>query len=126
VRYSVWIDDDLYADEVVGDGMVVSTVHGSTAYYRSITHSVFRVGIGLAFSNSTEVTNHLVIPEHSIIRVEITRGPALLVADNSPDFIELNEGSKIIISKSSGTATLLGLDNFMCQECRKLRHLKKG
>ena len=60
LRYQVKIDDDIYAREVVGDGVGVSTVHGSTAYYRSITHGSFRVGIGIAFSNSTELLNHLV------------------------------------------------------------------
>ena len=39
LRYQVKIDDDIYAREVVGDGVGVSTVHGSTAYYRSITHA---------------------------------------------------------------------------------------
>ena len=59
VRYRIWIDDELYAKEIVGDGVGIATVHGSTAYYRSITHSIFRIGIGLAFCNSTEVVNHL-------------------------------------------------------------------
>ena len=69
LRYRVWIDGELYANEVVGDGVGLSSVHGSTAYYRSITHSIFRVGIGLAFSNSTEEVNHLVLASDS--RVEI-------------------------------------------------------
>ncbi|MDD3119150.1 MAG: hypothetical protein PHQ27_08235, partial [Victivallales bacterium] len=33
VRYRVWIDDVMYVAEVVGDGVGVATVHGSTAYY---------------------------------------------------------------------------------------------
>ena len=76
MRYKVWIDNELYGREIVGDGVGLSTVHGSTAYYRSITHSVFRTGIGLAFSNSTELVNHLVLPETAVVRVQILRGPA--------------------------------------------------
>lgn len=122
IRYKVWIDGQPYGEEIVGDGVGVSTVHGSTAYYRSITHSVFRIGIGLAFSNSTEVTNHLVIPEDSIIRILITRGPAVLTADNSGSTIKLNSGDNVIISKIDKHAIVYGLDIFMCPKCRKLRH----
>lgn len=125
VRYCVWIDDELYGEEIVGDGAGVATVHGSTAYYRSITHSIFRVGVGLAFSNSTELTNHLVLPEDSIIKIQITRGPAVMVADNSPELVELNEGDIAVISKNEEKAVVYGLDIFMCPKCRILRHSKK-
>jgi NAD+ kinase len=84
LRYKVLIDGTPYGHEIIGDAVGVSTVHGSTAYYRSITHSIFKVGIGLAFSNSTEVTNHLVLPDDSVVEVCLTRGPGILVADNSP------------------------------------------
>lgn len=122
MRYKVHIDGVLYGSEIVGDAVGVSTVHGSTAYYRSITHSIFRTGIGLAFSNSTELVNHLVLPENSEIRVRILRGPCEMVADNSPDRIELNAGGEGIIRLGSGKTPILGLDIFMCPECRALRH----
>jgi len=125
VRYRVWINDELYAEEIVGDGAGVATVHGSTAYYRSITHSVFRVGIGLAFSNSTEVTNHMVLPEDSVIKILIIRGPAILAADNSPESIELNEGDEVTIAKIPDKVTVYGLDMFMCLKCRRLRYSRK-
>jgi NAD+ kinase len=125
LRYRVWIDDELYANEIVGDGVGMATVHGSTAYYRSITHSVFRVGIGLAFSNSTEVVNHLVLPESSEVRIQIVRGPALMVADNSREGIVIKEGDDVIIRKAEGKACIYGVENFMCQKCRLLRHPNK-
>lgn len=125
VRYCVWINEELYGEEIIGDGAGVATVHGSTAYYRSITNSIFRVGIGLAFSNSTELTNHLVLPEDSIIKIQVTRGPATMVADNSPDIVELNEGDIAVISKTEDNAVICGLDMFMCPKCRILRHSKK-
>lgn len=125
VRYRVWINDELYVAEVVGDGLCVATVHGSTAYYRSITHSIFRVGIGLAFNNSTEPTTHLVLPEDSSIKVEIIRGPALLAADNSPQIYPLKEGDLINIHRHTRQAAVYGLDHFMCPKCRLLRHPNK-
>ncbi len=122
MRYNIWIDDELYGREIVGDGVGLSTILGATAYYRSITHGVFRTGIGLAFSNSTEVVNHMVLPETAVIRIVILRGPCELVADNSPERIELNEGDTAILKLSSETTPVLGLDNFMCPDCRNLRH----
>lgn len=126
LRYQVLIDGELYVNEVVGDAVGVSTVHGSTAYYRSITHSIFRTGIGLAFSNSTEVTNHLVLPESSEITVRIVRGPAVVVADNdNHDNYKLVVGDEITIYQGDDYASILGLDLFMCQSCRNLRHSQK-
>ncbi|HPO91800.1 MAG TPA: hypothetical protein P5105_01145 [Victivallales bacterium] len=122
IRYKVWIDGRSYGEEIVGDGVGVATVHGSTAYYRSITHSIFRVGIGLAFSNSTELVNHLVLPESSFIRIQITRGPAILVSDNNPEKIELTKDDIVEISKISEVMTVYGHEIFMCPRCRKLRH----
>ena len=122
MRYRVWIDDELYANEIVGDAVGMATIHGSTAYYRSITHSIFKTGIGLAFSNSTEVVNHLVLPEDSVVRIKIVRGPGIMIADNSPDVIEIPQGSEVAIYKADSVATIYGLDKFMCQDCRLLRH----
>ncbi|MBU8902567.1 MAG: hypothetical protein KOO69_07490 [Victivallales bacterium] len=122
MRYRVWIDDELYANEIVGDAVGMATIHGSTAYYRSITHSIFKTGLGLAFSNSTEVVNHLVLPETAVVRVKIIRGPGVMVADNNPDTIEIPEGSEVYIRKAEEKAVIYGLENFMCQDCRLLRH----
>ena len=122
MRYRVWIDDELYANEIVGDAVGMATIHGSTAYYRSITHSIFKTGLGLAFSNSTEVVNHLVLPETAVVRIKIIRGPGIMLADNNPDVIEIPEGSEVYIRKAEEKALIFGLEKFMCQDCRLLRH----
>ncbi len=121
LRFKIWIDGELYSHEIVGDGVGVATVHGSTAYYRSITHSMFKVGIGLAFSNSTEFINHMVLKEDSSIRLRINRGPAEVVADNSSRQPYLASGDECVIRLSDLSARFLGLDVFMCPECRRLR-----
>lgn len=125
LRYRVKIDGELYANEVAGDGVCLATPHGSSAYYRSITHSLFRTGIGLAFSNSTEEVDHLVLNDKSVVEVTITRGPGILLADNSPERITVNEGDTVIFSKSDATAQICDLDGFMCPKCRLLRHPNK-
>lgn len=125
LRFKVAIDGELYASEVLGDGVGLSTVHGSTAYYRSITRSVFRTGIGLAFSNATAEISHLVLPETSVIDLEILRGPGLLIADNSP-VTEIPEGEKVQLFLSQEKALITGLEGFMCPECRRLRHRRNS
>ena len=125
LRYRVRIDGVPYAEEVVGDGVGLASVHGSTAYYRSITHSLFRVGIGLAFSNSTEEVNHLVLAETSRVEIEIVRGPGILIADNSPEQWTIAEGERVIFGQSSRRARIYGVANFMCPQCRLLRHSNK-
>lgn len=125
LRYRVRIDGELYANEVAGDGVCLATPHGSSAYYRSITHSLFRTGIGLAFSNSTEEVDHLVLSDKSVVEVTVTRGPGILLADNSPERITVNEGDTVIFSKSPETALVFDLAGFMCPKCRLLRHPNK-
>jgi len=125
LRYQVLIDGELYANEIVGDSVGVATVHGSTAYYRSITQSIFRVGMGLAFSNSTEEINHLVISEKSEVAIRVFRGPALIIADNSPETIEVPEHDEVVIRQAREQAFIYGLKGFMCPECRVLRHPNK-
>jgi NAD+ kinase len=122
LRYRVTIDGELYAREIVGDGVCFAGVHGSTAYYRSITRGIFRVGVGLAFCNSTEVVDHLVLPENSVVEVEILRGEALVMADNDPEKLHLTVGEKVTLQQTAEYALVHGLDGFMCPECRYLRH----
>jgi NAD+ kinase len=109
VRCRIWVDDREFGDEIVGDGVVVATPFGSTAYYRSITRGVFRSGIGLAFNNSTVPVDHMVLREESRIRVRITRGPAIVAADNHIDWIPLERGDEVEIRRDEGKAVILGL-----------------
>ena len=122
LRYLVAIDGEHYGNEIVGDGVGLSSVHGSTAYYRSITHSTFRVGVGLSFSNSTEATDHMVLAADSEVEITVTRGPGILVADNSPVFIHVNEGDKVTMRQTDKYALVYDLAGFMCPACRALRH----
>ncbi len=122
LRYRVFIDGTLYAKEVVGDGICFAGVHGSTAYYRSITRGIFKVGVGLAFCNSTEVVDHLVLPENSLVTVEILRGPGMVTADNDPRKLPLQVGSTVSFRQTERFAEIWDLTGFMCPECRNLRH----
>ena len=107
IRYEVFVNDKKVHGEIIGDGVVISTPYGSTGYYRSITDGVFEVGIGLAFNNSTEQSDHMVLKEDSEIVVKIVRGPAVSYADNDEVEISLNDGDEIEIKKSTNTAKII-------------------
>jgi NAD+ kinase len=109
VRLKVWINDEAFAEEaeIIGDGVVVSTPFGSTAYYNQITRGIFHAGLGIAFKNTTELTSHLVVPDDVSIQVLITRGPAVLAYDNCQDYIDLGEGDRLMLVKHAKPATIL-------------------
>jgi NAD+ kinase len=109
VRFQVWINDEPFSggNEIIGDGFVVSTPFGSTAYFNQITRGVFYAGLGIAFKNTTELTSHAVVPEDSVIRVLITRGPALLAYDNAPEYLELASGDSLRVRKHRQSAVLM-------------------
>jgi len=109
LRFRVSVDAKPSPNELVGDGLVVATPFGSTAYYRTITRGSFREGLGLAFNNSIEPVDHMVLPETVVIRVQITRGPGLVTADNQPDPIPVDDGDEIVIRRDKGQAVILGL-----------------
>jgi NAD kinase len=110
VRYEIYIDGKKLGNEIIGDGVVVATSFGSTAYYRSITGSFFETGIGLAFNNSTEPFNHVVLKESREIRLKVIRGPAIVYADNQIEIVNIDKGDEVFIKKSSKIAKILSVD----------------
>ena len=111
IRYHVDINGERNPKhEIIGDGLVVSTKFGSTGYYKSITGSVFDVGMGLAFNNSTEQVSHMVIEEDSVIKIFITRGPVTVYADNQEESIELKEGDEVVIKKSERSTEIISVN----------------
>ena len=107
IRYKISVDGRLIQHEIIGDGIVVATPFGSTGYYRSITDSFFETGIGLAFNNSTEQSDHMILSEGSKIELSVTRGPALVYADNHEKMFELEMGDSIVIEKSKEKARIV-------------------
>lgn len=110
IRYRISVNNQDTGKEIIGDGIIVSTPFGSTGYYRSITDSFFEVGIGLAFNNSTEQSDHVILKEDSSITMNVMRGPAVVYADNQEENIELNDGDNILIKKSKDYAKIVSIN----------------
>lgn len=100
IRYRLWIDNRPIGNEIIGDGVVIATPFGSTGYYRSITDSFFELGIGVAFNNSTEQADHMIIKNDSLIKIKLIRGSAVIYADNEKASIKLKVGDEAVITKS--------------------------
>jgi NAD+ kinase len=110
IRYTISIDGKQMGGEIIGDGIVLATPSfGSTGYYRSITDSYFEVGIGLAFNNSIEQSDHIVFKEDRVVEINIIRGPASVYADNQRETIELGEGESVTIKKSDQIAKIISV-----------------
>lgn len=107
IRYKIHVNGRQLGNEVIGDGVVIATPFGSSAYYRSITDSYFEVGIGIAFNNSTEQADHIVVKEDSIIDIEITRGPALAFTDSNKKMVKLGTGMTVRVAKAKETAKIV-------------------
>ena len=70
----------------------------------------FKNGIGISFNNlHNKTVNSFILPEKSVIELTLTRGPALLLADNNEDFIELNAEDNVTVKKSDSVANFIYL-----------------
>ncbi|MCP4003631.1 MAG: hypothetical protein GY725_05495 [bacterium] len=122
VRFLLSVNGQAYVDdEIIGDGLVVATPFGSTAYFRSITRGTFRHGLGLAIMNSVNPVEWAVLDPRDTIEVEITRGPAVILSDNDPEKWPLQTGDVAEFRLSSKAALVLGLDALRCPDCLLIR-----
>ncbi len=90
-------------DSVMGDGIMVSTPYGSTAYYSNLGHKPFREGLKLAFNNCNIRPPPIGVGD-GIVQVKVRRGPGVVIADNNPNLMELKQDTVVTIRKSRETA----------------------
>ncbi len=108
LRFNVFINNKKINREIIGDGVVVSTPYGSSAYFHSITRRKFSKGIGVSFNNTMRLIKPVITKENSVIKVKILRGEGTVSCDNRKS-VTFNKGDLIIIKKHSRTAKILRL-----------------
>lgn len=103
--------------DLVGDGLVVATPFGSSAYFRSITGTTFERGIGVAFNNvhwPEDAPEYVRLPSDATVEVRVTEtanaATAVLTRDNHPDRIPLEPDAPVAISRSDRQVSILRLD----------------
>ena len=118
VRFVVSLDGQHITEEMIGDGLVIATPFGSSAYFRSITRMTIRCGIGVAFNNCTDFLHHLVIGENERLDIDITRGPATVTSDNDPRLHPIDGNQRLTIRRAPHDAHLVAADTLRCPDCR--------
>ena len=122
LRFRVYVNSKLLIPEVIiGDGVVFTTVFGSTGYFQSITRKSISEGFGMAFSNTTFAIEPVKFSKGDHIKVEVIRGPGTLSADNNPKLQALKEGDEILIHASSHSAQIYVEKTLRCENCIVLR-----
>lgn len=109
IRFDVSVNGKTVADDLIGDGVIVATPYGSTAYFRTITGRKFSKGLGIAFNNVVKKAKPRIVRDNSTIKVKVRRGPALMCADNNTTMIRLNDGDTVTVRKARGTAKIIEL-----------------
>ena len=107
MRFSLSVDGKEWK-ELIGDGVIVATSFGSTGYYEATGGERFEKGIGISFNNlHNGKMKSFVVPEDSIVKITVSRGPAWLLADNNKNFIELRAEDTVTIRKSKSIANFI-------------------
>jgi len=109
IRLRVKVNGKIIEDEIIGDGLVIATPYGSTAYFHSITRKKFSKGLGIAFNNPKKRRKNVIVKDNSTIKVDILRGLGWMTADNDERMIPIKEGDVVTVKKAKGKARIIEL-----------------
>jgi NAD+ kinase len=128
VRFSVYIqkqlelsENEILYDNVIGDGIIIATPFGSSAYYSSVGGEKFDKGIGIALNNPYSVNNSKILSKNKPVVIDegfdysinikilqkdskMPSDDGLLLFDNDNNMINAKGGDNIIVKKSKYTA----------------------
>ena len=123
LRFNIYIDGKLANQNVIADGVILSTVLGSTGYFKSIARTIFNTGIGLAFINPTYSIPNIVLRKDTIVSVKLVRNADLTITCDKLVFnCKAERDERFILRNTNEFVNILGYDIFMCEECRRNRN----
>ena len=95
-------------DNLIGDGVIISTPFGSSAYFSSAGGKVFNKGIGICFNNiHNKRVSSFVVSDNSKIKIKITRDNAWVAADNYEKLVSLSSKDTITVKKLDEVAKFI-------------------
>lgn len=107
IRFSVSLNGKKI-ENIIGDGVIVATPFGSTAYYKSAGGKAFKRGMGIVFNNMySDGERSFVLPDKAKIRVRVDREDAFLIRDNDNKFYTVKSGEQVTISLAKEKARFL-------------------
>jgi len=107
VRFSLSANGNEFGN-LIGDGVIVSTPFGSSAYYSSAGGKKFSKGIGICPNNlHNKKINSFIVADNSKIKIKMERDNAWLAVDNNEKLISVRPNDAIIIKKSKEVAKFL-------------------
>lgn len=106
VRFSLEVNNELIDNEVISDGLIVSTGFGSTGYFHSVSRKSFSKGYGIAINNATAPMEPIIV-ENLTVEAKILRGPAVLVADCQDKSIPLRDKDVVLVRSYKGKAKVI-------------------
>ena len=116
VRFSIYIDDVVLFENVIGDGVIIATPFGSSAYYSSVGGNKFDKGIGIALNNPYNVKCKPEIIDEGFdydINIKMPQkaskdaNDGLLLFDNDNNMIKVKGGDNISIKRSKDVAKFI-------------------
>ena len=111
LRLKIKVNGKIIEEEQIGDGLIVATPYGSTAYFYSICRKKFSKGLGIAFKNPKSGKRSLIVDNNPIIEVEVLRGVGLVATDNDERMFEVTSGDKILIKKAKEKARIIEIES---------------
>ncbi|MBR9675535.1 hypothetical protein GOV05_00845 [Candidatus Woesearchaeota archaeon] len=109
IRFDLYIDKKkVFKKELIGDGVITSTVFGSDAYFKSVTKKSFLKGVGVALNNvsNTSIT-HKLFSEKSEVKFIIKRGRARVAFDNSRKNFSIKPFDQVVMRASKKKANII-------------------
>ncbi len=107
LRFSFYINNKKINGELIGDGIIVSTIFGSTGYFESITGKSFKKGFGVGFNNLIKKINPLMLKDEDVIKLKVIRNSAVVSSDNDPLIISIDKNDFVQIKKSKEKVSLI-------------------